>query len=43
MPTQPPVVIDGLDRVSVQLEPADAERPEINPAGMRSHRVGLAQ
>jgi hypothetical protein len=34
---QPSVVLDGLDRVSVRLEPADGERREINPAGMQSH------
>jgi hypothetical protein len=45
---QPPVVIDALDRVSVQLELADDGGREVNPAGVqlgKSDRLvtGLAQ
>ena len=45
---QPPVVIDALDRVSVQLELADDGGREVNPAsvqlGKRDRLVaGLAQ
>jgi hypothetical protein len=45
---QPPVVIDALDRVAVQLELGDGGGWEVNPAGMQlgeSDRLvaGLAQ
>jgi hypothetical protein len=34
-PEQPPVVIDALDRVSVQLELADNSGREVNPASVQ--------
>jgi hypothetical protein len=45
---QPPVVIDALDRVSVQLELGDDGGWEVNPAGMQVRKsdrlvTGLAQ
>jgi hypothetical protein len=45
---QPPVVVDALDRVSVQLELGDDGGWEVNPAGVKlgkSDRLvaGLAQ
>jgi hypothetical protein len=45
---QPPVVIDALDRVSVQLELAHDDGGEVNPAGVQLGKIdrllaGLAQ